>query len=213
MKDNGLLEVRGILSDPPVGPPQVFAARPRRAPAAPLPFPPAVRRGCRCCPSRRRSGRRDRLGCHRRLTRDGAAEPDFEVVGMGPEHEEVERHLDTLSGRVAKFCVSFLRSGFEVYTLHVSIFRLFYATLYPERALSPVSSLKPNLRPRIRLAEMMAQQHAAGEIRAGHAVAGVAEREQMMRKVPVRADVGQAVGRQRYGTSQPYSGRMPEMSG
>ena len=38
------------------------------------------------------------------------------------------------------------------------------------------------------------QQNAAGQIRAGDAVARVAEREQMMRKVPVRSDVRQTLG-------------------
>ena len=47
------------------------------------------------------------------------------------------------------------------------------------------------------LAEVVPEQDAAGQVRAGHAVARIAEREQLMRKVPVRPDVRQAVRRAR----------------
>src|SRR5207302_11091169 len=50
---------------------------------------------------------------------------------------------------------------------------------------------------RIDLVQMVAQQDSAGEKRTRDAVARVAEREQVVRKVAVRTDVRKAVGRAR----------------
>ena len=52
---------------------------------------------------------------------------------------------------------------------------------------------------RLELVEMMAQQHAAREVGAGHAVARIAEGKEMMREVPVGPDVGQSIGGARVG--------------
>src|SRR5471032_3304161 len=43
------------------------------------------------------------------------------------------------------------------------------------------------------LVEVVAQQNPAREIRAGHAVAGIPKREEMMGKIAMRAEVWQAV--------------------
>ena len=48
---------------------------------------------------------------------------------------------------------------------------------------------------RIHFLEVLSHEDAAGEVRAGDAVAGVAKSEQVVRKVPVRADAGQSVCR------------------
>ena len=45
---------------------------------------------------------------------------------------------------------------------------------------------------RIHFFEVLPQQNATGQIRAGHALAGVAEREQVMREVAVRPEAGQS---------------------
>jgi hypothetical protein len=46
---------------------------------------------------------------------------------------------------------------------------------------------------RLELVEVVAQEHAAGEVRAGEAAAGIAECKQMMREIPVGPDVRQSV--------------------
>ena len=66
----------------------------------------------------------------------------------------------------------------------------------------------------IHFSEVLAQQDATREVRTGDAVARIAEREQVVRKVAVRADARQAV--RRYVHSRPPSrtrGCRPEISG
>src|SRR5438067_11094856 len=49
----------------------------------------------------------------------------------------------------------------------------------------------------IQFTGVVAEQYATGDVRAGHAAARVAEREQVMRIVPVRSEVRESFGRAR----------------
>src|SRR5437867_1573734 len=60
---------------------------------------------------------------------------------------------------------------------------------------------------RLELVEMVAQQHAAGEVGAGDAAARIAECEQMMREIPVRPDVRQPVRRSGVGRAPSELGK------
>ena len=60
---------------------------------------------------------------------------------------------------------------------------------------------------------MLPKHRAAGKVGAGQAVAGVAEGEQVVRIVAVRADVGQAVAGQGVIRRPAVFRLMPEISG
>ena len=145
-------------------------ARRRRGRRAPPRLPPAARRRCRCCPSRRRSGRTARrAGPERRVMGNRAAQSDFEIVGMRPERP---------AGR------------------------------------QPSAREFERLVRRLGLAEMVPEQDAAGQIRAGHA-RGSSRRTRTAdaeSSGAVRCTAGPPRCA-RSSTLHPYAGWRPEISG
>jgi len=88
-----LVEVRRILSDPPIGPAEIFA--PRRAEDFPRRFrflqpflDGAVAAHLAGCQIAEADGEPERG-----MTRHDAAHTDFEVVGVRAEDEEINRHV------------------------------------------------------------------------------------------------------------------------
>ena len=93
MKADGLVEMRGILSDPPIRPAEIFA--PRRAEDLPRRFrflQPLLDRAVAAHLAGRQIAQAD-AEAERGMTRHDAAHTDFEVVGMRAEDEEINRHV------------------------------------------------------------------------------------------------------------------------
>ena len=144
---DGVVEMRGILADPAIGPAQILA--PRRAEHLPRRLrllQPLLDRAVAAHLAGRQIAQAD-AEAERGVARDVPPRPISRSSGCGPKTRR-----STAMAREAEMAVG-----------------------------------------RLELVEVMAQQHAAGEIGAGHAVARIAERKQMMREIAVRSDVRQAV--------------------
>src|SRR5262249_7297793 len=77
-----------------------------------------------------------------------------------------------------------------------------FASIARRQIPNPESQIPLSMKPEglvgaIHFLEVLAHQNATGEIGAGDAVAAVAEREEVMREVAMRADVGEPFGRSR----------------